>query len=76
MEKFKQEMIFSDIMRTEVEEKSLLLWMGQVLPMHTFAPRHFESEDSEAQPLAAAKRLLGKKEGEVTDVEAEEENGS
>ena len=54
MEKFKEDFIFSDIMRTEAEEKSMLSWMGEVLPMHTFTPRHFENEDKERQPLKTA----------------------
>ena len=57
VEKFKEDFIFSDIMRTEVEEKSMLSWMGEVLPMHTFTPRHFENEDKERQPLKTA--LIG-----------------
>ena len=36
MEKFKEEFIFSDIVQTEVKEKSMLKWMMEVLPMHTF----------------------------------------
>ena len=30
VEKFKEDFIFSDIMKTEMEEKSMLLWLGQV----------------------------------------------
>ena len=36
VEKFKEEFIFSDIVQTEVKEKSMLKWMMEVLPMHTF----------------------------------------
>ena len=28
--KFKEDFIFGDIMKTEIEEKSMLLWLGQV----------------------------------------------
>ena len=31
VEKFKEDFIFGDIMKTEMEEKSMLLWLGQVL---------------------------------------------
>ena len=30
VEKFKEDFIFGDIMKTEMEEKSMLLWLGQV----------------------------------------------
>ena len=30
VEKFKEDFIFGDIMKTEIEEKSMLLWLGQV----------------------------------------------
>lgn len=58
VQKFKDEFIFSDIVQTEVEEKSMIAWLGQVLPMHTFTPRHFESDGGEPQPLAKACRML------------------
>ena len=35
----------------------------QVLPLHTFTPRHFESEDSEPQPLSAAAREIARDRG-------------
>merc|ERR1712226_79294 len=54
VEKFKEEFIFSDMMRTEAEEKGMLLWMAQVLPMHTFTPRHFEKDDAQTHPLKTA----------------------
>jgi len=63
VEKFKEDFIFGDIMKTEIEEKSMLLWLGQVLPLHTFTPRHFESEDSEPQPLSAAAREIARDRG-------------
>ena len=31
-------------------------YLSQVLPLHTFTPRHFESEEHEPQPLSAAAR--------------------
>jgi len=34
-----------------------------VLPLHTFTPRHFESEDSEPQPLSAAAREIARDRG-------------
>jgi len=43
VEKFKEKFIFSDIIKTEVEEKSMLKWIKEVLPMHTFMPRTFEN---------------------------------
>merc|ERR1719348_1581311 len=58
IEKFKEEFIFSEIIKTELAEKSMMLWLSQALTMHTFTPRHFESEEGERQPLGAAKRLI------------------
>ena len=72
MEKFKEDFIFSDIMRTEAEEKSMLSWMGEVLPMHTFTPRHFENEDKERQPLKSAKISVAR-DTAVKRIVAEEE---
>jgi len=63
VEKFKEDFIFGDIMKTEMEEKSMLLWLGQVLPLHTFTPRHFESEEGENQPLSAAAREVARDRG-------------
>ena len=37
--------------------------MTQVLPLHTFTPRHFESEDGENQPLSAAAREVARDRG-------------
>jgi len=34
-----------------------------VLPLHTFTPRHFESEDGENQPLSAAAREVARDRG-------------
>ena len=54
VEKFKEDFIFSDIMETEVEEKSMMSWLGEALPLHTWTPRHFESEERETSPLRNA----------------------
>ena len=37
-----------------------------MLPLHTFTPRHFESEDSEPQPLSAAAREIGVKSSDAS----------
>jgi len=58
VEKFKEEFIFSEIISTELREKSMLLWLSQALPIHTFTPRHFESEQGESQPLGKALRVI------------------
>jgi len=50
--KFREEFVFKDIVDTEISTKSMFEWMS-VLPMHKFAPRHFE-QDSERSPLAIA----------------------
>ena len=63
VERFKEEFIFSDIMKTEAEEKSMMNWLGQALPIHTFTPRHFESEEQERQPLGKALRMVGRGQG-------------
>jgi len=47
VDKFKEEFIYSDIIETELKEKSMLDWMANVLPLHTFTPRHFESDEKE-----------------------------
>ena len=54
MEKFKEDFIFSDIMETEAAERSMMSWLGECLPLHTFVPRHFESEDREPSVLRNA----------------------
>merc|ERR1712059_77212 len=58
VERFKEDFIFSDIVNTEVAEKSMMEWVGKVLPIHTFTPRHFESDDQEPQPLGKAMRQI------------------
>jgi len=42
VEKFKEEFIYSDIVKTEVEKKSMLQWVRDVLPMHTFMPLNLQ----------------------------------
>lgn len=59
VEKFKEDFIFSDIIETEIESKSMLKWMGEVLPLHTFTPRHFESDDKEHSLLRNASLKIG-----------------
>ena len=54
VEKFKDEFIFSDIMETEMEEKSMISWLADSLPLHTWTPRHFESEDKEPSQMRKA----------------------
>ena len=54
VEKFKEEFIFSDIMETEMEEKSMISWLADSLPLHTWTPRHFESEDKEPSQMRKA----------------------
>jgi len=54
VEKFKEEFIFSDIMETEIAEKSMMSWMAESLPLHTFVGRHFESEEKEQSPMRKA----------------------
>jgi len=43
VEKFKEECIFSDIIQTEIQEKSMVKWLEDVLPIHEFK----EIENSE-----------------------------
>ena len=52
VDRFREDFVFADIVRTEVETNSMLEWMG-ILPMHKFLPRHFE-EDATREPLARA----------------------
>ena len=54
VERFKEEYIFSDIMETEIAEKSMMSWLAECLPLHTWEPRHFESEDKETSLLRNA----------------------
>eukprot|EP00092_Neocalanus_flemingeri_P038726 GFUD01042168.1.p1 GENE.GFUD01042168.1~~GFUD01042168.1.p1 ORF type:complete len:364 (+),score=88.75 GFUD01042168.1:197-1288(+) len=51
VEKFKEEFIFSDMVRTELEEKSMLNWMLEVLPMHTFTQKPFNNDEKDKEPL-------------------------
>ena len=43
VERFKEDVIFADMVETEAESKSMLDWL-KFLHMHTFTPRHFENE--------------------------------
>ena len=56
--RFKEDIVFSDIISTEISTKSMFEWMS-VLPMHQFKPRHFE-EDGENSQLMQAKLQLKK----------------
>lgn len=42
VERFKKEMVFEDILGTEANERSMLLWLRN-LRIHSFTPRHFEN---------------------------------
>lgn len=63
VEAFKEDFILSDIAKSEVETKSMLEWLG-CLPIHTFEPRHFESDVSPRSPLGKALRSISKDEKE------------
>jgi len=41
-------------METEAAERSMMAWLSECLPLHTFVPRHFESEDREPSVLRNA----------------------
>lgn len=56
--RFKEDIVFSDIISTEVSTHSMLEWMS-VLPMHQFMPRHFE-EDGENSPIFQAEMSVKK----------------
>jgi len=56
VESFKQDFVFSDIVQTEKDAKSMFEWMS-VLPMHKFLPRHFE-EDGHQSPLQQAEGMV------------------
>ena len=43
VERFKEDVIFADMVETEAESKSMMDWL-KFLHMHTFTPRHFENE--------------------------------
>ena len=48
----------------------MLSWMGEVLPMHTFTPRHFESDDKEHSAVrnASFKIMYDDREKKQNDV--------
>jgi len=66
VETFKEDFILSDIAKSEVDTKSMLEWLGN-LTIHTFEPRHFESESQPRSPLGKALRLLGKDDQDVKE---------
>jgi tRNA pseudouridine38-40 synthase len=72
VDRFKEDFIFSDIVRTEVTTRSMFEWMA-VLPQHKFEPRHFESDSAPRSPLAKALRNLGKAATAEEEEEEEEE---
>ncbi len=43
VERFKEDIIFADMVETEAETRSMLEWL-QFMHIHTFQPRHFEQE--------------------------------
>jgi len=75
VEKFKEDFIFSDIIETEKRDKSMLSWMGEVLPLHTFTPRHFESDGKEHSPMrnAHVKLIIEEKEKNKEKSDAKED---
>jgi len=77
VEKFKEDFIFSDIIETEKKEKSMMSWMGEVLPMHTFTPRHFESDDKEHSAVrnASQKIIYDNREKNRSEVQEVCDNG-
>ena len=42
VKRFKEDMVYNDILRTEATERSMLLWLRN-LRVHSFEPRHFEN---------------------------------
>jgi len=82
VEKFKEDYIFSDIIDTEIKEKSMFTWMAEVLPLHTFTPRHFESDEKDSSSLRKAslqvvydtKRAKNAENSNVNDSDSVEEN--
>jgi len=76
VEKFKEDFIFSDIIETEGKEKSMMTWMGDVLPMHTFTPRHFESDVHEPAPLRAASLKAARERKETENTESKEDKAA
>ena len=73
VDRFKEDLIFSDIVRTEITTRSMFEWMA-VLPQHKFEPRHFESDSAPRSPLSKALRSLGKASKEEEDEEAEKDD--
>jgi len=53
---FRDDIVFADIMQTEVTTHSMFQWM-ECLPQHRFMPRHFE-EEPEPEPLMRARNVL------------------
>jgi len=72
VEKFKEDFIFSDIIETEKKERSMMSWMGEVLPMHTFTPRHFESDDKEHSAVRNASQKIIYDNREKSKIEVQE----
>jgi len=63
VDRFKEDYVFSDIVETEISTKSMFEWMT-VLPMHTFKPRHFESDGAERGALEKAAAKVRRQSGE------------
>jgi len=53
VERFKDDIIFADMVETEAESKSMIDWL-KFLHMHTFTPRHFENEEPKTDRLRTA----------------------
>ena len=46
MKRFKENMVYDDILKTEAKNRSMLLWLRN-LRIHSFEPRHFENVSSQ-----------------------------
>merc|ERR1739844_423153 len=57
----------------EAAERSMMTWLSECLPLHTFVPRHFESEDREPSLLRNA-HLKAEKYAKIRQNTAEEKS--
>ncbi len=72
VDKFKKEVLFEDIVKTELEEKSMMSWLDTLI-CHDFSSRHFEEDTrKERSPMEEAYAKLQ----EVKRAKNDEENGS
>ena len=70
VEAFKQDFIFPEMISGEKEEKSMFEWL-KVLPIHSFAQRHFENSGDLRTPLEKANKYVINANGENENVENE-----